>query len=460
MNNPKPKTVLCLFFDHAANDTETLESLAEACYRFTPLISVRESEAVFLDLTKSLTLFKPEIFHKRIEALCRKFSLSPKLAFAEDAGTALSFARYGTTQKKNLPIEALAHFISPFESLSNDPNRLSEFKRSIAYLKTLGIKTVGQFEAIPIEQLVSRLGRELMLASKLLMQGDYRPWPVFHLREEISEKVDLFETDTMAPCSAMEPLLFLMRAPLDRMTARLRARGDRLSKMEITLELSPLSEFKAPPNRHIPIEFSLPQGSSHGILSIVKRRLEASLMMRPLASPVVSITVTVTEKAPGLSAQKDFFRQTEVRSEAWASLVARLMEQLGKESVFQAKLEDRFLPEKAWSKQAPKEWPILLDETDEEIMPSPLSEQALGLRFALAAQLKRPSRLLPEPEPIRLEDLHAQSWSSPERIQSEWWNRSFERDYFQVLTQSGQSLWVYRPIGGDNRVVYLHGFFD
>jgi protein ImuB len=49
--------------------------------------------------------------------------------------------------------------------------------------------------------------------------------------------------------------------------------------------------------------------------------------------------------------------------------------------------------------------------------------------------------------------------SGPERIETGWWDgKDAARDYYTVLTASGERLWVYRQRGG-RRDWYLHGIF-
>ncbi|MDR3516024.1 MAG: DNA polymerase Y family protein [Azospirillaceae bacterium] len=96
----------------------------------------------------------------------------------------------------------------------------------------------------------------------------------------------------------------------------------------------------------------------------------------------------------------------------------------------------------------------------------------------------RPSRLLPQPEPIEtvalLPDHPPVSFTwrgirrrvkradGPERVFGEWWRRDAEliavRDYFQVEDEDGERFWIYRAGDGEDAATgshrwFLHGIF-
>jgi protein ImuB len=96
----------------------------------------------------------------------------------------------------------------------------------------------------------------------------------------------------------------------------------------------------------------------------------------------------------------------------------------------------------------------------------------------------RPSRLLPNPEPIETVALLPDhppvtfTWrgvrrrvkraDGPERVFGEWWKRDAEliavRDYFQVEDEAGERFWIYRAGDGEHETTgshrwFLHGIF-
>jgi protein ImuB len=96
----------------------------------------------------------------------------------------------------------------------------------------------------------------------------------------------------------------------------------------------------------------------------------------------------------------------------------------------------------------------------------------------------RPSRLLPQPEPIETVALLPDhppvtfTWrgirrrvkhaDGPERVFGEWWKCDAEliavRDYFQVEDEAGERYWIYRAGDGEDEATgsqrwFLHGIF-
>src|SRR6185312_12543578 len=97
---------------------------------------------------------------------------------------------------------------------------------------------------------------------------------------------------------------------------------------------------------------------------------------------------------------------------------------LGKERVFTAIPENRYLPEKAFSRALKRE--------SRESPPWPA----------------RPTRLLAHPRPLGplVGKLKAASLEGPERLSGEWWDSQYEgfnRDYYRLKTVSGEELWVF-----------------
>ncbi|MFC0202548.1 hypothetical protein [Paracoccus rhizosphaerae] len=97
---------------------------------------------------------------------------------------------------------------------------------------------------------------------------------------------------------------------------------------------------------------------------------------------------------------------------------------------------------------------------------------------------RRPSRLLPRPEPIDTMALlpdqppHWISWrgiprrvrcaDDPERVFGEWWKRAAEtqamHDYFRVEDEASERFWIFRAgdgedAGAGSHLWFLHGVF-
>ena len=465
-----PRRVACLLLTRMPAQGFDIQIFAEACHRFTPQIAIRAQEGVFLDISGCQRLFSESGLSLRVHALARRFSVEVQIGFAEDAPTALAMARYqgyrgfyepsvsglrmgsqGPTvdriTKNSLPLEALLDYASPFLPRVHQGKNADLTKKVLKIIevnKTLGLKNLGDFLALPAFSLASRFGRE-GVEIRARVAGKWEVgWPGFQIPERLIEREDVEET------AGLEPLLFVLKKLVDRAMARLRGLGKRASVIQIDFQQEPWSTLKKR-NRSWKISFPLSQGSTLGVMPIVQERLGFDLAREPLQAPVQWIQFGVSETVPGRSAQRDFFDSKEDDLERWGALVSRLACKLGKESVFLARPVDRYLPEKSWTKAV---------------------ETGTGRGDAVEVVTQdRPARILKSPEFLRLagssivqangKRWKTTAWDGPERLSGEWWTgEGFERDYYQVTTESGEGLWIYLDRQGNPPGFYLHGYFD
>lgn len=448
MSNPTPpKSVACIYLkQHEAEITpKRVHALAEACFRFTPQIAIRENEAIFLDITQSLRLFSEASFKLKAQALLKRMGWQAfKISLGETAAHALAEAKYGAP----FPLESLADFASPFVK---NPELEKKIKAQTAILKQLGIQDFAHFAGIPRQTLVSRFGKDLLRLSERIHGQDPVAWPGFHPAPVISEKTWLPEGG-----ENLDALIFTLKGLVDRAMARLRGRAERASIIQVEFELEKWSTLKIY-QRKWQIDLPLPQGSASSLIPILREQIDYALQREPLESPVMSIQFEVLETIPGAGAQRDFFQKKEAEQEAWNALIGRLGQKLGIEHVFVAVPVERYLPEKAYRK----------------------SLRTQDVNRLSDAYPPRPARLLSQPEPIRVQGevlIHPRSgkswrsvaWQGPERLGGEWWNNEarFSRDYFKVATAQGEQLWVFQKETAPSEITqnaagfFLHGFFD
>jgi protein ImuB len=444
--------VACLLLTRIPAQGFDIQVFAEACYRFTPKITVRAQEGIFLDITGCQKLFSERGLLFRVQALARRFSLEVQIGFAEDAPTALAMARYQhfigyNLDKYHLPLEALLDYASPFAPSSKDVELTKKVFKIIEVNKKLGLKNVGDFLSLPIFSLASRFGKEGVEIRARISGKLEVGWPGFQIPELLIENEDVEET------VGLEPLLFVLKKLVDRSMARLRGLGKRASRIHLEFKLEPWSILKKP-NRTWQISFPLSQGSTLGVMQILQERLNFDLARDPLQAPVQKISFQISETVPGRSAQRDFFDSKEDDLEKWSALVSRLACKLGKERVFFALPLDRYLPEKSWTKA--------IDVSLTASVPLTFTNQ------------DRPARMLKTPELLRLSGSYVVQgngkrwrtirWNGPERLSGEWWKdvgmQGFDRDYYQVMTEKGEELWIYLDRQSHPPSFYLHGYFD
>ncbi len=409
-----------------------LEGLAEACYRFSPQLAIGD-RALFIEIGACRRLYSEESLHLRLQALLKRFGVSARIAFADDLPTALALAIYQRAHKEELPIEAIQCYSTPFACRSDSLARAAQLFRK------LGVVTVADFMQLRPKGLVRRFGKEGLLVRHLLENAAQLPWPRFVPPVQLVEAVDLEEG---AMAMDLEQLLFYLKAAVDRALMRVRGQGRQASALVLRLDLERHSRV-VQPERIWQIDLAFPQGIALVVLSILRERLDRDLQRSPLEAPVRRLEVEVTRTVPGRARQRDLFTNKEEELESFQSVVARLTDKLGFDRAFLAAPRESYLPERCWRRT--------LGGVGEFESKSP----------------QRPLRVLQRPLVVRRLDnllVHGQRrWRikairGPERLSGDWWFGDRERDYYRVLAESGEELWVFTAPGGEE--YYLHGLFD
>lgn len=458
--------VACVLLERRSSNEE-LTAFAEACFRFSPQIAIRPGEAVFIEVGGSRRLFSEAGLEVRLKVLAGrmlggggpKYGGTPstkapvRVAIGDTAATALAGARFPdysrTRNLKDLPLAALQDYANPFVW---DADLEKRVLRITCILDSLGIQNLGDFAILPRESLASRLGKE-SVSLMARVWGDLEiAWPGFHPLPSIVERDEVRDPEAHGLCANLEGCVFVLRGLVDRAMARLRGRGERVSMIEVRLG----TEAR---QRELRVEFSLPQGSAAGMIPILREKLGYELQRAPLGGPVEAMEIEIIESVPGSGPQRDFFSKKEEEREAWDALVARLSAKLGKERVFVAFPKERHLPERAFVRKT--------------VSVPPLAHGA-AWKSDTASFADRPARVLKKPEPLLKEgrvlknldgkQWKAVSWEGPERLSGEWWKDSqfegFNRDYYRVITEGGDQLWVFVNKKAKTPAFYLHGYFD
>ena len=195
------------------------------------------------------------------------------------------------------------------------------------------------------------------------------------------------------------------------------------------------------------------------------------------SQPVVSISMTASIVPILSSRQKDLFSPTEhiVPQEELAMLVTRLSNRLGPEAVLTVRTNADPRPEFAITTN-----PVLPPESSSarqtrlDTAIEQLTEPAANSRPASPVPVRRPLRLLAEPQQIALSEGNAEfpsrvtvlgkvltltQFLGPERIQTAWWtDQPCQRDYYQATGPNGNRLWLFKDL--QTNLWSLHGVFD
>jgi protein ImuB len=401
-------------------------------------------------------------------------------------------------------------FDLPVESLRLPPDTLR-------LLHDLGLSCVGQLEAIPREEFLSRFGPTLLrrLDQAFGRVDEALPAcplpPKFEVRW--SAEHPTVRRETIA--AALERLIARVAAMLGR-CGRGALRLDCRLDLESTHQRSALS---VPRLRRSSVEYNLlhdtackqavaQRGRECGGLSLsvglfqptvnAKRLfelVELQLERLRIASPVTAVHITASLHAP-LEPRRQamlFELDGDARQpRQLAALVERLASRLGSKAVAGVRLRPEAQLELSWrydplvgrqrktagmachAWQAVGRVPLLRrSSAGDDLSFGTACKQAVAhdvidLRPRPLRLFTRPlpldvTAIAPDGPPLRFkfdgqEQAVAQSWG-PERIETGWWRgRSIGRDYFRVETTGGSRYWLFRRLRDGKW--FLHGLFE
>ena len=425
--------VACLFF----NEKTDVSKIAEYLLRYSPQICLREGHGIFIEIGKCERLFSESGFILRANALLRRLDVKANIGVADSISRSLVAAIYGTLDFSLLPLEALYDFTDPFNT---DTAAREQISLMLDAMKKLAIRNLFELSNIPNHELPSRFGKAALLCKLRLTNELLVPWREWHPDEIIFESKDLTDVDHTG---GLEPLLFEIKALLDKLFSRLWSRGLKCASLSLVVNTEKIST-QIESKRVFNFDFISPQSTTKGALGIIKVRLEKDFQKNPLRAVVEAIELEVTGHVPGFLSQRNIFHNREDINESLGALINQLSESHGRENIFYAKpVEDR-LPEKSWVKT--------IIETD-------LDFNLQGLMPERPMYLLVPTKIEVTNGKIFLnrKSFRIRSWANyAEMISSHWLEEKIDRTYYQVEIHDGPTLWIFQDPGKN---YFLHGYY-
>jgi hypothetical protein len=317
----------------------------------------------------------------------------------------------------------------------------------------------------------------------------------------------------------VEPLLFIGKRLVDRLTARLNGLSRSVVGLQLRLRYEPGIEAQLDFDQIRPrsskreavidLAFARPTRDPDVMLAVLKERLL-------VPGFVVSLRLEAVAAAYDPGAQLDLFNHFAQRVEEAAGLISRLQAALGPEAVFTPELVDTHRPERGWHRiefdieramaeprptrpsrslaAAPMlpfsgepETQVSLPKVDEHLsVIEPLAQRPEVAKKG-GADLCRAGPLGPWPKPVprRAEDepppplpprptllgtprrvgerAFGTRWrpdpaQGEERLEAEWWTAAPLRRVYRVHeAEDGRRMWFYVTPDGET---YIHGMFD
>lgn len=416
-------------------------------------------------------------------AVARRWHPRARVAVADACVT----ARAATWSSRRLPVTIVppggdASYLAP-APLALIP--MDEELRDT--LAALGITAAGDLAALESEDVERRWGDEGLAAWRLARGDDDR-------RPALAERISPREVAAELPSSVTthEPVLFLVRAALDRLVTGLVADGRSAAAIAITLTLDDRRSalpWGAPPHTITrEVRFPRPAARSEPLFDQCRALLERW----PLTAPVSAVRVAVVATAISSGEQGDLLATRWHDPATVDAAFARLRAELGPDAVVRPVGRDDWRPEGegAWvENQGPEaERPETgsrgtgfggrmpgAERPETGSREIEFGERGSGNSLSEPQNTNAESRafrLLESPEEVEIErdtGVPSAVWwrgerldivraEGPERLSGEWWQDHYRRDYWRCESERG-ALLVYRDALERERW-YVQGWVD
>ena len=434
-----------------ASDQRLLESLADWCDRFTPLVALDGEDGLFLDISGCAHLFGGE--DAMLAEIVRRLTqqgFDARAALASTPGMAWAAARYATGADRIVPAGEEERSLAPMPLAAlrlQDKIRIG--------LESVGLRHVGALLGVPRAPLARRFGSMLMtrldqalgVAEEVI--SPRLPVPPLSVERQLAEPIGTTEN--------IEQLVLLLARTLKQDLER-RGEGAR----RLLLSLFRVDGVVA----RIMVGTSRPLREPLAITRLFHERLTTleSSIDPGYGFDLVRLSVPVT--APFIIEQTNFSESASEEEEEFALLADRIRARLGDGAILVPALAESHLPErratfvpfgkeppaqktaKSQSQPGAKIRPIRLLEKPEPVEASAEVPEGPPLSFRWRRALYRVARA-----------------EGPERIAPAWWRENppaSTRDYFRVEDMDGRRYWLYREgLYGEETAPrwFLHGIF-
>lgn len=328
-------------------------------------------------------------------------------------------------------------------------------------LHALGLHTIGDLARLSADDVEQRWGTTGLAAWQLAHGIDRRRPGLLRLDAPRTVSTELQPATDIA-----EPILFLVRAALDRLVHVMVADGRAASIVAITLTLDdargalPISHRAHTVTREIRLPRPLARTAP------LLERCRALLDQWPLTAPVCGVTVSIAATAPLSGAQGELLDPAWRDPAAADAAFARLRSTLGSDAIVRPVVRDTHRPERAAA------WERIDDATPLPVAPIASPVRTTTTPLCTFRQLDPPERVEVD---VATESPRALHWrgrwirlrhaTGPERLAGDWWegDDSYARDYWRVEdADHGSRLVIYRDLrlSSGTEVWYVEGWYD
>lgn len=434
-------------------DAALLDSIADWCLRYTPLVACDSPDGLLLDISGCAHLYGGE--HELIADLSgrlEKFRFAYSIAVSGTIGAAWAAAHYGEPSSYACGEERRILAPLPLSALRLPSATVASFAR-------VGLKRIGDILDLPRAPLTARFGPEVLRQLDRALGYEHEP-----LTPRLPVAPYVAEQRFPEPIAREEDVLAITARLARRLQSALERGGDGVRRIELSLFRTDGAV------RRIAAGTSRPLRAPEEITALFVERLAAlaDTLDPGFGFDMARLSVIVAEPCPpeqiGLGSGED--------AAELCRLIDRLSARLGPRRVCRLVAQDSHIPELA-----------------ETALPAQAVDGDAGWkafrRYRTEVDLPpRPLRLLARPEPIEAvaevpdgppvrfrwrRALHeVVAAEGIERIDGAWWSDppGAARDYFRVEDKSGLRFWLFRAglyrdhtHGTGTPAWFLHGTF-
>jgi protein ImuB len=444
--------------EDAGADSQLLESIADWCLRYTPLVACDAPDGLLLDISGCAHLYGGE--HALVADLAGRLEAAGfayRTAIAGTIGAAWAAAHHGEPGRHACGEERALLSPLPLTALRLEPG-------TAAALARVGLKRICDIIDLPRAPLTARFGADLLRQLDRALGNEHEP-----LTPRLPVAPYVAEQRFAELIAREEDVLAIVAQLAGRLQLALERRGDGARRLELTL-------FRTDGAlRRIAAGCSRPLRDPAAIRALFTERLAAlaDALDPGFGFDMARLSVLVAEPCPpeqiGIGSAED---QAELDR-----LTDRLSARLGARRVRRVIAQDSHIPE------------IAATCVPAQTAVADNGWNAFRRHRAEAELAPRPLRLLTRPEPIEAvaevpdgpplrfrwrRALHEViAAEGPERIEGAWWSEhsghplgSLARDYFRVEDKTGLRFWLFRAglyrdlaQGAAAPTWFLHGTF-
>jgi protein ImuB len=424
-------------------DAEALERLAVWMLRFAPIVAPDAPDGIVIETTGADHLHGGEA--AMLEGMVGRLAMSgivARAAIADSWGAAHALARYGG---ETIGIAPAGHGQSILEPLALEALRITP--STAAELRRLGFQRIGDLLNQPRAPLALRFGLEIgrridqALGDAAEPIEEVRPPDIVEVRRAFAE-----------PIGAAETLARYIGKLVAQLCALMEQRGLGARRLDLVCQRVD-NQAQA-----IRVGMAMPVRDAKRLTRLLCDKIET--IAPGFGIETMSLAATSAEPLERTQAVSSL---VEENVPDVCDLIDTLVNRVGERAVYRLA-------------------PVASDVPERSVGRIPATADDTGASWP--GHWPRPSRLLPQPDPVEtvalLPDHPPVSFTwrgvrrrikradGPERVFGEWWKRDAElvavRDYFRVEDDAGERYWLYRSGDGEDAATgshrwFLHGVF-